>query len=166
MGGFNLAVQVVARPNMQSMFYQASFNQPIGSWDTSAGLTCSPVLPSLRLQRADAGQWLTCGMFEYAVKFNQSMSWDTSAVTDMAAALCGAELRASAVLHAQKHSSRLSSWFAPDSKETPAERGCNPQATNISEWCELQMKQEVWADGLSIQCLAETLGLVIVIFKQ
>ena len=28
------------------------------------------------------------------------------------------------------------------------------------------MKQEVWADGLSIQCLAETLGLVIVIFKQ
>ncbi|CAL1156170.1 unnamed protein product [Cladocopium goreaui] len=87
-------------------------------------------------------------------------------ITAETAALCGAELRASAVLHAQKHSSRLSSWFAPDSKETPAERGCNPQATNISEWCELQMKQEVWADGLSIQCLAETLGLVIVIFKQ
>ncbi|CAL1162802.1 unnamed protein product [Cladocopium goreaui] len=87
-------------------------------------------------------------------------------ITAETAALCRAELRASAVLHAQKHSSRLSSWFAPDSKETPAERGCNPQATNISEWCELQMKQEVWADGLSIQCLAETLGLVIVIFKQ
>jgi len=67
-----------------------------------------------------------------------------------AAALSGAELRASAVLHAQKHSSRLTGWFAADHEETSIKRGCDPQAKNISEWCGLQMKQEVWADGLSI----------------
>ena len=49
----------------------ANFNQPIGSWDTSA-------VANMR------------SMFEYAVKFNQSIgSWDTSAVTDMQYTLGG-----------------------------------------------------------------------------
>ena len=57
---------------MRSMFYDAyNFNQPIGSWNTSA-------VKDMQY------------MFYWAKKFNQSISsWDTSAVKDMQYTLGG-----------------------------------------------------------------------------
>ena len=57
---------------MQSMFWWAmKFNQPIGSWNTSAVNDMQ-------------------SMFYWAKKFNQSISsWDTSAVKDMQYTLGG-----------------------------------------------------------------------------
>lgn len=82
-----------------------------------------------------------------------------------ASELEAAELRAKTVQHARKHNIRLSSWFAPGPEETPGERGGASQAKTIQEWCDQQMKKEVWADGLSIHCLAEACGLIIIVFK-
>ena len=104
--------------------------------------------------------------FYRSVAACRHMNKHQSEMSREAAALAGAELRAQAVGHAQKHQQRLKDWFAPDSEETRTERGGLPQAKTIEEWCEQQMQQTVYADGLSIQCLSERLGLIIVVFKE
>lgn len=95
----------------------------------------------------------------------RQMNKHHSKMSPEAAALAGAEQRAQAASHAQKHKPHLKAWFAPDLEETSAERGGQPQAKTIEElWCEQQMQKTVYAGGLSIQCLSERLGLMIVVF--
>ena len=82
---------------MQYMFNEArKFNQPIGSWNTSAVTNMQHMFHLAKKFNQSIGSWDTSAvkdmqyMFSSAESFNQPIgSWDTSAVKDMQSTLGG-----------------------------------------------------------------------------
>ena len=78
--------------------FDADFNQPIGSWDTSSVNYMAQLFSQAVSFNQPIGSWDTSnisdmnGMFDGAVSFNQDISdWDTSNVTTMYSMFYGAE---------------------------------------------------------------------------
>ena len=79
------------------MFYGANaFNQPLGSWNTSAVTTMKRMFRKAKAFNHPVGSWDTSSvttmetMFWRAYAFNQPLdSWNTSAVTTMKGTLGG-----------------------------------------------------------------------------
>ena len=76
--------------NMSRLFAETSFNEPIGSWNTSAVTDMQGMFYKAKKFNQSIGSWDTSavadmeGMFSSAENFNQPIGcWNTSAVTDM-----------------------------------------------------------------------------------
>ena len=84
--------------NLSSMFRDAaSFNAPIGTWDTEAVTDMSYMFYEATSFNQPIGNWNTAkvtnmsGLFGYAKSFNQPIgTWNTSAVTNMSSMFEGA----------------------------------------------------------------------------
>jgi len=75
---------------MSSLFLSTSFNQQIGSWDTSKVTTMDSMFASATKFNQDISSWDTSkvttmvSMFQNAIIFNQNISgWNTTSVTNM-----------------------------------------------------------------------------------
>jgi surface protein len=87
----NVAEPPTSVTDMSSMFQSAtSFNQPIGSWDTSNVTNMSAMFQGASVFNQPIGSWNTssvtnmANMFRYASVFNQPINgWNTSNVTNM-----------------------------------------------------------------------------------
>ena len=76
--------------DMKYMFYDATFNQPIGNWDVSNVNDMRSMFRNNIAFNQPIGSWdvsnvtYMSGMFQYTTSFNQPIgNWDLSSVTDM-----------------------------------------------------------------------------------
>ena len=101
-----------------------------------------------------------------AVAAARAYTKNNKELTEEEARLAAAELRMAVVSHANKHTSRLAEWFAPDTEETSSQRGDQNMPSNIDQWIQNMSHANTWGDGLAIHCIAERIGVAITVWKK